>query len=55
MLLIVRQCFLMVLSRKITVRKATLQTANKFFFQDVRTGSNKTSYGDKIFTLFKEA
>ena len=31
MLLIVHQCFLMILSRKIIVRKATLQT-NKFFF-----------------------
>ena len=32
MLLIVHQCFLMMLSRKIIVRKATLQTTNKFFF-----------------------
>ena len=31
MLLIVHQCFLMMLSRKIIVRKATLQTTNKFF------------------------
>ena len=32
MLLIVHQCFLMMLSCKIIVRKATLQTTNKFFF-----------------------
>ena len=31
MLLIVHQCFLMMLSRKIIVRKTTLQTTNKFF------------------------
>ena len=32
MLLIVHQCFLMMLSRKMIVRKATLQTTNKFFY-----------------------
>ena len=32
MLLIVYQCFLMTLSRKIIVFKPTLQTTNKFFF-----------------------
>ena len=31
MLLIVHQCFLMTLSRKIIARKAPLQTTNKFF------------------------
>ena len=31
MLLIVHQCFLMMLSRKMIVRKATLQTTNQFF------------------------
>ena len=31
MLLIVHQCFLMTLSRKITVFKQPLQTTNKFF------------------------
>ena len=31
MLLTVHQCFLMMLSRKIIVRKATLQTTNNFF------------------------
>ena len=30
MLLIVHQCFLMILSRKIIIRKGTLQTTNKF-------------------------
>ena len=37
MLLIVHQCFLMMLSRKIIVRKATLQTTNKFFALIVTT------------------
>ena len=31
MLLIVHQCFLMMLSRKIIVHKTTLQTTNNFF------------------------
>ena len=34
MLLIVHQCFLMMLSRKIIVRKATLQTTNRVFFSN---------------------
>ena len=32
MILIDHQCFLMMLSRKIIVRKATLQTTNKLFY-----------------------
>jgi hypothetical protein len=33
MLLIVHQCFLRMLSHKIIIRNATLQTTNKFFLQ----------------------
>ena len=36
MLLIVHQCFLMILSRKIIVRKATLQTTNKVFLSNIK-------------------
>ena len=50
MLLIVHQCLLMTLSRKIIVFKPTLQTTNKFYFlTEYLDDLKKSIYFDKSF------
>ena len=45
MLLIVHQCFLMMLSREIIFRKSTLQTTNLVFFKGLEFFSEPTIQG----------
>ena len=54
MLLIVHQCFLMMLSRKIIVRNATLHTTNKFLIVNYAEGSGRVTASTyiKLSSLF---
>ena len=51
MLLIVRQCFLMMLSRKIIVRKATLQPNNVFLYEGLSGRTYMAYYISSIYGM----
>ena len=55
MLLIVQQCFLMTLSRKIIVFKPTLQTTNKFFSDHFTTEKQYQHIVQKVPVAAKQA